>query len=169
MSEPNDAMKAALIDWLKEAVELRGELGLSPYDELLAPWQVVEQLSMLRITLDRVEELLVKAVRAKAQITRIHRRTQDDLQVEWDRHVTNQSAVRRPVLTQEYVTGKEKFAEANLATLELRQKERRSLELLSFSEETLDVIRTIHRGLEGVRQDLLTQVKALQVESHLER
>lgn len=164
-----DEARDRIRGWLQEAVDLRGNLGMDAYDDLSNPYQVVEQLSRVRATLDRIEELLVLATRAKASLTRAHRTTKDEQQLAWDQHVTSQSALKRPVLTQEYVTGKEKFAEANLATLELQRAERKSLEVLSFAEEALDVIRIIHRGLEGIRQDLLAQIRAIQVESQLER
>lgn len=172
MSE--DDQRETLKGWLIEAVTLRGELlqgedGLAPYSDLVSPFQIVEQLTYVRRTLDRLEELLVKAIRAKAQLARGHRIKKDQLQQAWDTHVSDQSPTRRRVLTQEYVTGKEKFAEANLATLELQRTERKSLELLSFAEETLEVIKVIHRGLNDIRQDLLAQVRAIQVESQLER
>lgn len=165
MSEAKDRLRA----WLEEALELRGSLGLAAYDDLVAPFQITEQLSNVRMRLDRIEELLIKSVRARAALKRAVRISQDELQDAWDTHVTNQSPVKRAVLTQEYVTGKEKFAEANLATLELRRAERKSQELLSFAEETLEVIRTVHKGLNDIRQDLLSQVRAIQVESQLER
>lgn len=167
MSE--DKQREVLKGWLTEALKLRGELGLASYDDLEAPFQITEQLANVRGRLDRIEELLINAIRAKAQITRAHRSVKDELQLAWDTHVSDQSPTRRRVLTQEYVTGKEKFAEANLATLEQQRAERKILELLSFAEETLEVIRVIHRGLNDIRQDLLSQVRAIQVESQLER
>lgn len=165
MTDARDTLRA----WLEEALELRGSLGLAPYDDLVAPFQITEQLTNVRARLDRVEELRIKAVRAKASVKKAHQKVKDELQDAWDSHVTNTSAVRRPVLTQEYVTGKEKFAEANLATFEQRKAERKSGELLSFAEETLEVIHIIHRGLNDIRQDLLSQVRSIQIESQLER
>lgn len=161
--------KKFLHDWLEEALEIRGSMDIAPYSDIMAPHQVTEQLTDVRWRLDRVETLLIKAMRAKAALTRALRVAQEDLQIAWDTHVTDRNPSRRAVLTQEYVTGKEKFAEANLATLELRKAERKSLDILSHAEETLDVIRQVHRGLESVRQDLLAQVRAIQVETQLER
>lgn len=173
-SQAEDKQKDVLKSWIEEAVNLRYGRSedmpeLSPYTDLLAPFQVVEQLTFIRQRLDRIEELLVLSVRAKASLRRAHQQAKDEHQQAWDRHVTDSSAVRRPVLTQEYVTGKEKFAEANLATFELQRKERKAGEILSFAEEAAEVIRQLHRGLDSTRQDLLTQVKAMQMESHLER
>lgn len=174
MSATDDKQREAIKDWIEEAVDLRygrikGIPDLAPYSDLLAPFQVTEQLTFIRQRLDRLEELLVNSVRARASLKRAYQQTKDELQLAWDTHVTSTSAVRRPVLTQEYVTGKEKFAEANLATLELQRTERKAREVLSFAEEAVDVIKQLHYGLDGIRHDLLSQVKAMQVESHLER
>lgn len=172
--EAEDKQRETLKAWIEESVDLRygrseGMPELSPYTDLLAPFQIVEQLTFIRQRLDRLEELLVNCVRAKASLKRAHQQAKDDHQQAWDHHVTDSSAVRRPVLTQEYVTGKEKFAEANLATFELQRKERKAGEILSFADEATEVVRQLHRGLDGVRQDLLTQVRAIQVETQLER
>lgn len=173
-SQAEDRQRDVLKSWIEEAVDLRHGRGegmpeLSPYSDLISPFQITEQLTFIRLRLDRLEEMLVNSIRARASLKRAHQVVKDELQQAWDTHVTNPSAIQRRVLTQEYATGKEKFAEANLATLDLQRKERKSAELLSFAEETAEVIRTLHRGLEGIRQDLLAQVRALQVESHLER
>lgn len=165
----SEEAKDLLKSWLTEALELRGQLGLAAYDDLETPYQITEQLTQVRGILDRIETLLVYAIRAKAKAARANRVAKENVQDAWDRHVTDQSPTKRRVLTQEFVTGKEKFAEANLATLELQRIERKTLELLSLAEETLDVIRVIHRGLNDIRQDLLSQVRAIQIESQLER
>lgn len=165
MSEHREVIKG----WIEEAVKLRYSLELASYTDLIAPWLITEQLQNVRQRLDRIEELVILSVRARASLKRSHQQVKDELQVAWDSRLTDNSAVRRPVLTQEFVTGKEKFADANLATLELQRKERLASELVSFADESVEVIRQLHRGLDGIRQDLLTQVRSLQVETSLER
>lgn len=91
----------------------------------------------------------------------------------WDRasQLVREQARNIPVTrrSDEFLTGKERAADTNLAVLDQRIAARQAADLAHTCDEAVDVLRLSHRGLDGVRQDLLTILRTLAFESHLER
>jgi hypothetical protein len=153
-------------DIIREALELRfgAKLPVHP----AAPSAVLEALFDVRHRLDRVDELLAKAIRIAGTVQdgqAIASAQHDDA---WDREITRlrNSPVRQG---DEYSTARERHAVANLAVLDLRHKVRTADDVVRKCERAVSLVRLVNRGLEGVRQDLRTWLDGLKYESHLDR
>lgn len=132
------------------------------------PRTLLESLQHARRSLDRVEELLTQTMRLRAATQRVASHAGNEFDDAWD-----QAAVARknaPVIHGgEFSSARERTAEANLATLDLRNTARRAGDLAHRCDEAVDLIRLAHRGLEGLRQDHLAILRHLQFESTLDR
>jgi len=152
---------------LTEAILLRGELPPMPGTQA-APHEVHEHLLDVRRRLDRVEHLLALGLRVRAMAHRGVARSTADAEEAWDDAIlrVRSAPVRRG---DEYSSARERAAEANLATIEARRAVRAAQDAASHCDEAVDVLRTLHRGLDSVRQDTLAVLRLMQFESHLER
>lgn len=153
-----------LEDFVGEAQQLR-QLPELP-GGYATPGQLMEYLLDVRRRQDRIEELLRIAIRAKAIAERRHTAAQADADEAWDKAAME----RRNIPVQmEYVSAKERAAAVNLDTLAQRRQARQLANLVHECAEVVDILRLTHRGIDSVRQDVLTILRALQFESHLER
>lgn len=99
-------------------------------------------------TLSKLEILLSKAIRGKAALDRQKNHLDMVFQEAWDK------ALLKKTFGGDFVTGKEKAAEANLATLNEARTLRMLQEDCSFANEAVDIIRLHYYGLDKVRQDV---------------
>ena len=128
-----------------------------------APSELVEYLLDVRRRQDRVEELLGRSMRHKVATQRTLDEAKTAAEEEWDRvAVANKNA-------NDYTSAKERAAEANLATLDLRRQVRKAEDALAVANELVEQLRLAHRGLDSTRQDIHTILRALSFESSLER
>jgi len=157
---------AALDALVTEALRLRhdGKLPTAP----AAPVAVLDALLDVRARLDRLEELLTQALRVRAgahEAAALATATAEDA---WDSEISRlRNAKVRP--GDEYSTARERHAQANLGTLELRRAARQAEDASRRCERAVEVIRVAHRGLDGVRGDLLAWLRATAFESNLDR
>lgn len=162
----SDDVRAVLAGYITEALDLRfsGE-SLKPG---ASPAEVLDNLYGVRLRLDRIEELHARALRVKARAQRaatLATATADDA---FDRAA--QTRRTAPVIRgDEFSSARERTAEANLATLDERIAARQATDLAHHTDEAVDVIRLVHRGLDGVRHDLHTVLRAMTLETNLER
>jgi len=148
-----------------EAIKLRAGAVLGGSNE---PAYLAVDLREVRGRQDRIEELLRNAVRLRARVQRAAQLTQHRLDDATDQALhTNRTASVTPL--GEYSSARERTAEANLATIDLRVAARDAHQLAHRCDETVDVLRLTHRGLDGVRQDIHALLRASAFESHLER
>ncbi len=164
MSEPAEGH--AVDTFLAEANQLR---AVDPLPDTQAPpHEVHAYLLDVRRRLDRLEEILALATRARAVAKRKATLATAKADEDWDSAVL--TIRNRPVRRgDEYSSARERAAEANLECLLARRAARRATESLSHADELVDVLRLLHKGLDGVRQDTLTTLRLVQFESHLER
>ncbi len=142
-------IKDKLTKLIEETLELRFSIQLPSYD---ADFNKVHRILISsQDLLSKIELKLSSAIRAKAASDRKIFIAKMSFQDAWDRAIVKVNS--RPTLN-EYATGKEKAAEANLATLEHARVLRKEEELQSFAAEAVDVIRLHYYGLDKVRQDL---------------
>lgn len=149
--------------------EARALRAVDPMPDTQAPpHEVHAYLLDVRRRLDRVEQILAVTTRARAAVKRVAVDTAAAAEDAWDTAIlkVRNNPVRRG---DEYSSARERAAEANLECLSARRAARRATESLSHAEELLDVVRLLHKGLDGVRQDTLTTLRLVQFESHLER
>lgn len=154
---------ATLAGYVTEAKHLR-EVDLpgphSGGDALL------ECLLDIRSRLDRLEEILGRALRLRAAAVARHVAVRHETSEAWD-----QAAVRarNAGVRDEYASALERTATTNLEVLDLRRAERAADADARACDAAVEQIRLIYRGLADVRQDLHTIVKARQFESTLDR
>jgi hypothetical protein len=156
-----------LDQFVNEARDLRTGIPTMPGTQA-APHEVHEYLLDVRRRLDRVEHLLATASRVRAHARRFAARDAQAAEDDWDDAVlkVRSAPVRRG---DEFSSARERAAEANLASMTARRTARDSAENAALADECVEVLRLIHRGLDGVRHDTLTLLRLLQFESHLER
>lgn len=156
----------SLETFIEEARALR-EVDPMP-DTQAPPHEVHTYLLDVRRRLDRIEQILALATRARAHAKRQAATATAAADDDWDAAVTRlrNQPVRRG---DEYSSARERAAEANLECLSARKNARSATDALSHADELLDVVRLLHKGLDGIRQDTLTTLRLVQFESHLER
>lgn len=166
MTGPTLDIKAVCDGIIEEALDLRfgAKIPVHP----AAPSTILETLLDVRARLDRVDELLAKALRMHSAVQEALTVATAEYDDAWDQEITRlkNSPVRQG---SEYTTAKERHAEANLATLNLRFKVRSTERVARHCQSAVDLVRLTNRGLESVRQDLRTWLDGLRYESHLDR
>lgn len=150
---------------IREAVALRFEASLPQSGA--GPLEVLESLLECRRRADRLEGLYIRSLTIKANLSR--RVAVDNAEVD-DQWAEALIRVRNSPIYKgdSYAGPREKYAEADLATLELKRKARKSAELLNLADEAVDVIRTTLTGLNNTRQDHISWIRSLQFMSTLE-
>lgn len=163
-------VEKVLTDFLNEAVELRygeandpeGYLRIPDYED--GPEAFARALLRGRARADRIEELLLKAKRAKGILATRARVAADEAQDKLDEALAEGS--RNKV---EFSAAVERKAEANLKSFAELRAQRNAARTLAFAEEVVDSINTIHWGLNSWRADVRDILKTFQLESNLER
>lgn len=162
----NEVLSEVLNNIISEARSLRFSGSLPPLES--SPSEVLSCLQEARQKLDRVDELLMKVTRIKARSQRA-KSVADALSEEaWDMSNQKQrsSGVQRGG---DFLGPRERYADANLATLNERRAAREASDLVSLASEAYDCVWIVHRGLDGLRQDILSMLRTLSFESTLER
>lgn len=152
--------------WVTEALELRhGDAG-DPEGPITAQEEYdVTYLRRVRQRSDRVDELLAKITRARGRLRRAEAQAKFEAEQAYDRaQVTNASQ-----RTREFVTARERNAEASLDSLEERLVAHTLARHVSVAEECYEVIKGIHWSLNAIRNDVRASIHNLQFESNLER
>lgn len=155
------------LDALKHEVkDLRGRAEMPP--ATAPPQEVLDTLLVVRGCLDRIEGILSELVQLRSYFQRNLQAEKDAADEAWD---TSNAQARRAAAGRapDYLGAKERYADANLETLEHRRQVRRAEDLFSLADNAVEVVRISHRGLDGTRQDLVTWLRTLQFESSLER
>ena len=157
----HEELVATVREWITEAVALRAGAYL-PDTPVVGPQQLREALLDVRARLDRVDELFVSCTQLRAASQRQTTALRANAEDQWD-----QVAKRLPAV--EYQSGRERAAQINLHTVAVVRLVRQADEALSHVSEGYDVLRTISRGLDGLRMDLHRMLTAMTFESGLER
>lgn len=166
MTVDSQQVERLLQDYLVEVLELRFTFTIPPPGA--ASDEIVRSLSDTRQRLDRVEELLVRTMRIRARARRAATAATASADDQWNRavrKVATSSARQGP----EFQGPRERYAEADLAILEQRHQARLAEALAAHCDETFDAIRTMYRGLDGLRQDHVTMLRSQQFATHLEQ
>lgn len=164
-TEPKD-VAAALVAITAEVLQLRFGVKLPVHPA--SPSAVLDALLDVRGRLDRIEELLTRVLRIAGiaqQNAAVATASVDDA---WDRNI-HRLRTAPTASGGDYSSARERYAEANLAVLDLRFEARAQTVTARHCETTLSVVRTAHRGLDTVRQDLRTWLDGLRFEAHLDR
>lgn len=151
---------------MREAVSLRFDAELP--SSSAGPLEVLESLLECRKRADRVENLYVRALTIRGSISRRSALDSAEADEQWAEAIVRfkNSSVSRG---DSFSGPRERYAEADLATLEHKRKARKSAELLNLADETVDVIRTTLTGLNNTRQDHISWIRSIQFVSALEQ
>ena len=161
-------IEALMSEYLTEAVSLRYSLPTIP--ENADQSVLLSVLQQYRANLDRLEELMVRAFIKKGIYYRRLKELQDAAQDKWDESLSKATEKKGLSLVsqQEFIAPKEKYANANLATLEQRHAVRKAENAYSWTESTSDVLLKMYRGMDSARQDLLARIKAIPMVNSME-
>jgi hypothetical protein len=135
-----------------------------PYAEA-APQVVLDSLLEARWKADRVENLHVQALQIRAQVARMANSLRAQADDAWTTALVKARSARRA----EFEGPRERYADADLASLTEKRDARKADDLLSLADEVSDVIRVSFRGLNEVIQDHRTWLRALQFQTYLEK
>jgi hypothetical protein len=145
----SEALQKQLTDQIAQTIELRYTVEIPNYQANID--EVHSALIKAQMTLGKIEKFLSNALKAKAATDRKVFALRMNFQEQWDKAILK--VAQRPTLG-EYATGKERAAEANLATMGLARDLRKEEETQSFAAEAVEVIKLHYYGLDKVRQDL---------------
>lgn len=151
----SEKVKAAVKVILEEALSLRQaiEVNFSSADEDLA-----EARQDIRRKIDRLEELLNVVVRIRYSYKRSVEKDQFELDEAWDRAVRDSKP--KVAFGSDMIAPRERYADANLKTLEQHRKLNESKEVLSHVQEAEEVVRNCYKGLDGLRLELSSVIKS---------
>ncbi len=140
---------------IEEALSLRKteEIDFSLSEETLAALR-----KDIRRKIDRLEELLNNCVRVRASYKRMVDREQAALDEAWDRAVRDSKP--KVAFGSDMIAPRERYADANLKTLEQHRKLLSTKELLSHVQETEEIVRNCYKGLDGLRLELASVIKS---------
>lgn len=142
-------LQKSLEEYIEKSLKLRFEFQIPEFAS--EGVELHRALVDVQSSLTSIEHFLSLATRAKATLDRKEAHSRMVWQEAWDRAI---SATNKKPSFGDYTTGKEKAAEANLATLEEARSLRHVQEMQSFANEAVDVIRLNYYGLDKVRQDI---------------
>lgn len=151
-----------LLQWVAECTAIRRAVDKPDLGD--GPHALHKQLLQARRGLDRIEEVLTQLVALKS-------RTRTGMQAaKWSLEEAESKAYNsRKVAFGEFATGKEKEAWVYTQTV----PEKLALNRLMLLDEevgaTLEVVRTLHRGIDSVRRDTDTRLRIITFERSLER
>lgn len=145
----NQELQDKLESYIEQTLETRFEFEYPDFSA--GPVELHSALVSIENGLSTIEKYLSNSIRAKALLDRRETHAKMVWQEAWDRAI---SAVNKKPSFGDYATGKEKVAEANLATLEEARVLRQVQEVHSFANEAVEVIRLHYYGLDKVRQDI---------------
>ncbi len=144
----SEETRQRLQDCTEKAINVRFKFQAPDFGE--GPVELHSALVAVQESLTQLEEYLSQAIRAKADLDRKEFKLKMIWQEAFDRALVKKSSG----FGSDFVTGKEKSAEANLAAFNEARALRLVQEELSFANEAVDVIRLHYYGLDKVRQDI---------------
>lgn len=148
---------------VREAADLRRHKSLpGPGAD---PQEVLESLLEVRRRYDRVEEIYLTVLQVRGKIARAKQARQAEAEDAWNEALKR---ARASPTREDYEGPRERYAEADLATIDFKVKARQAEALASIADGALECIKTVLRGLDGTRQDHLTWLRSLSFQSHLE-
>lgn len=151
---------------VSEVLSVRFQVTLPSSES--TPQAVLDSLLDARMKTDRVEGLYHEMVQLRAKTARVTAAIRAETDDRWSQALMDmKSAPSRQ--RDQYEGPRERYAEADLAVLELKRRLRKSEELLGMADEAVDITKTAFRGLNEIIQDHRTWLRALQFQTYLEK
>jgi hypothetical protein len=152
-------------DWLEsEATKLRSGVKLPGSED--GPLEALSALRVVRARIDQVEELLSRALQLRAEQRRHLRVASAVVEEAWSARVTSQNPIRG---VWGETAPRERYAVADIATIEERRKERIEREMYDRLDTLVEILKLRHTGLDGCRRDLHVVLRGMEVGRALER
>lgn len=151
-----------LLKWVAECTSIRKALDKPDLGD--GPHALHKQLLQARRGLDRIEEVLTQLIALKA------RSRAGMLAAKWDLEEAESKAYNsRKVAFGEFSTGKEKEAWVYSQTVSEKFALNRLIILDEEVGATLEIVRTLHRGIDSYRRDTDARLRIVTFERSLER
>jgi hypothetical protein len=151
--------------FMAEVVELRSSVELPRITDQAD--EIVTRLQHTRQAIDRIEEIWRTVGRTKAMAQRQMSSLENVANDAWANALRNLRALPTFRNT-EYVGPRERYAEADLSTMDARMEFRRAQEQLSHIEEAYDFVKTVYFGMKDVREDIKDILRAQTVQTRME-
>ncbi len=163
---PQTADGFSLSDVIDEVLTLRAQVSMP--SESAIPQAVLDSLISARAKADRIEALSINLLRVRYVVSRQLASARAVLDDAWAQAVVdiNKQVSRNH---DQYEGPRERYAEADLATLQLKRSVRKSEEAMALVDETSDVIKIALRGVNETIQDHRTWLRTIQVQSYIEK
>lgn len=164
---PLTKVEEQILEWVKTALDMRYQTQPEYLGPDSGPQEVLKSLLSVRARLDCTEELMSRVIRARGRVSRAMAAAKAVAEDAWD----SQVKVEREKSSRhgEFEAPRERYANANLETLNQKRDLRAAERLMSSVDEAHAVIQLVYRGLDGVRQDHLAILRTMQYQSHLEQ
>jgi hypothetical protein len=168
---PFEGIEIKITEWVSEALDLRYAAAGDPEGPLRAP-ELTDTPEDIRLALirsrlraDRVEELMAKITQARSRVKLARDQAKFAADQAYDEATRKNQTTRRA----EFVTAREKHADASLDSIEQRRIAHQAARLVEVADMAHEVVNRVHWSFEGIRKDLRSTLHALQFESSLER
>lgn len=156
--------ESRLLEAVEKAQQKRYRGGLP--DPALGAAVVLQRLSTVRLCLDEVEDLLVDVARFRTGMRVLFKEASAKADDKWAEQVASNGGRRRASFGSEIDAPRERYARADLATIEERRLARSRERVLDAVSDAYSVIDQIRRGLESVRMDLHALLRMLSAPEH---
>lgn len=163
-----DGPSSDLAKLVSPVLELREKIPPLPSIED-GPRAALEYLAEVRTAMDRVDTLLTVAVRFRGKMREAFKLSAAAHDDAWAAVTGGASKKGRGQSGWGEPAPRERYAEADLATLNERRHMRKMERWLDEAVDTVDIIQRVYRYLDEVRKDLHLILRAMNVESSLER
>jgi hypothetical protein len=168
---PFTDLEERIVGWVREALDLRHGTAEDPDGTLAGilevehPDEAVHALRRVVARIDRLDRLMASVTQARGRAKRAEDQAKFVADQAYDEATRLNAANRRA----EFITAKERHADAALDSLEQRRIAHHAARLVSITAEAYEVVNQVHWQLDGLRKDLRTILHALQFERSLER
>lgn len=160
---PEDVVRGRLTALVRQAYELRS-FKRPPADA--APAVVHEALVRLRTDLDVLENCMIQVSLIRQATESEQKAAEEEAQDAWDRQA---DAEYRRGVRRDFEGAEERYARWRLATFEQQRVARQSRARADLARQSEIAVRTVYRGMNGIREELLASLRYLQWESAMER
>jgi len=160
------AVRETLASLAQEAVKLRFS-GSFP-DSSASPKDVLNYLIDARQRADRVEGIYVQLLSVRGKLARKAGAVNAIAEEAWMTALTTVKGSTVVSRTDSFTAPRERYADADLATLTEKRAARQATDLLSVADEASDIVKTALRGLNDTINDLKVWIRSLQFQSHIE-
>lgn len=160
-----DELETKVYQTLELALSYRSKVVLP--EPSSTPQAVLDSLLDARVKADTVESMYLSLVRIRARAVRKVAAIKAEHEDAWNQALVDMKSGSRQ--RDQYEGPRERYAEADLATLMTKRQLRKAEETLGIVDEGVDILRTAFRGLNEIIQDHRVWLKSLQFQTYLEK